>query len=443
VVTAAALRALDAERDNIRSCLSWLSEHDAQAGVSLMMRLSTYWLHRSPFEGASHLRALLKAAPQARDLDSVITLSELLRDVSAGESGSLAEEALEMAVAVGNDRAELRALKILTIIPFYDLDKTTELTARSMAVARKLNDSAEIVSAKIGEAINAEWARDFAKARTLYHEAMGEARAIGDEVRESAAYGDLARLELIAGDYAAAADYARRASEMIRDLGDSIYLGWSLTMLAQAEARLGRIDQAEEALSEAVGLALEATTPWLVLDAAHAAMDVMQRRGLPLLVAKAHAAAANIVEEESQIAAYWELLTTMRADVLAAARAEADPVKFEVAYREALEVPPTAVLVEVREALAAPHSVLRPETVTPRHSRLTPREVEVATLLAQGKSDAEIADLLFISPKTASVHASRIREKLGAESRVEAALMARDLGLGGRSSEAAADALGN
>jgi DNA-binding CsgD family transcriptional regulator len=60
---------------------------------------------------------------------------------------------------------------------------------------------------------------------------------------------------------------------------------------------------------------------------------------------------------------------------------------------------------------------------------LTPREVEVLTLVAAGRSNGQIAQALFISPKTASVHVSNILAKLGVHTRVEAAAIAHRLGL--------------
>ncbi|WP_158581726.1 ATP-binding protein [Actinomadura spongiicola] len=65
----------------------------------------------------------------------------------------------------------------------------------------------------------------------------------------------------------------------------------------------------------------------------------------------------------------------------------------------------------------------------PSGGPLTARESEVLRLLARGRSNKEIAEELFISPKTASVHVSRILAKLGAASRGEAAATARDRGL--------------
>jgi DNA-binding CsgD family transcriptional regulator/tetratricopeptide (TPR) repeat protein len=62
---------------------------------------------------------------------------------------------------------------------------------------------------------------------------------------------------------------------------------------------------------------------------------------------------------------------------------------------------------------------------------LTPREAEVLALVAAGRSNRQIAETLFISPKTASVHVSNILAKLGVAGRVEAAAVAHRLGLDG------------
>ena len=62
---------------------------------------------------------------------------------------------------------------------------------------------------------------------------------------------------------------------------------------------------------------------------------------------------------------------------------------------------------------------------------LTPREREVLDLVAAGRSNADIAGSLFISPKTASVHVSNILAKVGAANRAEAAAIAHAAGLVG------------
>lgn len=62
-------------------------------------------------------------------------------------------------------------------------------------------------------------------------------------------------------------------------------------------------------------------------------------------------------------------------------------------------------------------------------ARLTPREREVLAALGEGHSNAQIAATLFISEPTAKSHVSNVLAKLGAPSRMRAAVIARDAGL--------------
>jgi len=62
---------------------------------------------------------------------------------------------------------------------------------------------------------------------------------------------------------------------------------------------------------------------------------------------------------------------------------------------------------------------------------LTPRELEVVALLAEGLSNADLAARLFISPKTAAVHVSNVLAKLGMASRTEVAAWAIREGVAG------------
>jgi DNA-binding NarL/FixJ family response regulator len=63
------------------------------------------------------------------------------------------------------------------------------------------------------------------------------------------------------------------------------------------------------------------------------------------------------------------------------------------------------------------------------HTALTDREREVLCLVAGGATNRAIGRRLYISPKTASVHVSRILTKLGAATRTEAAALAHASGL--------------
>lgn len=84
-----------------------------------------------------------------------------------------------------------------------------------------------------------------------------------------------------------------------------------------------------------------------------------------------------------------------------------------------VQLSPQAAARLVRE-VRAPES---PET-------LTERETDVLRLLAQGKANKEIAAQLFIGENTVKTHVSSILVKLGVQSRTQAALYARQIGLG-------------
>jgi two-component system, NarL family, response regulator LiaR len=84
-----------------------------------------------------------------------------------------------------------------------------------------------------------------------------------------------------------------------------------------------------------------------------------------------------------------------------------------------VQLSPQAAARLVRE-VRAPES---PETPTER-------ETDVLRLLAQGKANKEIAAALFIGENTVKTHVSSVLVKLGVQSRTQAALYARQIGLG-------------
>jgi DNA-binding NarL/FixJ family response regulator len=76
-------------------------------------------------------------------------------------------------------------------------------------------------------------------------------------------------------------------------------------------------------------------------------------------------------------------------------------------------------------------AAVEPEASASDRLGLTPRELDVLGLVAEGHTNRQIGEQLFISEKTASVHVSRILSKVGAANRGEAAAIARRLGLAG------------
>jgi len=102
-----------------------------------------------------------------------------------------------------------------------------------------------------------------------------------------------------------------------------------------------------------------------------------------------------------------------------------------VAQGEALLGAPIArrVLEQFTQPSPMPVLVSR-EKPSPLFDELTPRELEVLRLIAQGLRNREIARKLVISEKTVSNHVSNIFTKLQVADRVQAIIRAREAGLG-------------
>jgi len=110
------------------------------------------------------------------------------------------------------------------------------------------------------------------------------------------------------------------------------------------------------------------------------------------------------------------------------------------------DVPPEELLFGIRavhsgDAVVAPSTTRRlidrfapmlptgPGQQPPDLSGLTVREGEVLTLIAQGLSNTEIADRLFVSEATVKTHVGRVLAKLGLRDRVQAVVFAYETGL--------------
>ncbi len=140
------------------------------------------------------------------------------------------------------------------------------------------------------------------------------------------------------------------------------------------------------------------------------------------LLAASTAISAALQDRASDVfRAYEEILETAFVSVLVLAwRACFDLVKILLSDAPKRDVLLPWLLDANDGAIARRAGLTVPRTPQRRHG-LSPREQEVCELIAQGRTNEEIARILFISLSTTKVHVKHIFEKLGVRSRVEAA----------------------
>jgi DNA-binding CsgD family transcriptional regulator len=82
-----------------------------------------------------------------------------------------------------------------------------------------------------------------------------------------------------------------------------------------------------------------------------------------------------------------------------------------------------------REVMVSTSAPFAPNEERLREVGITKRELEILELIANGLSNREIADKLFVSENTVKSHSSRLFDKLSAKRRTQAVQIGKDLGL--------------
>ncbi|WP_422773928.1 helix-turn-helix transcriptional regulator [Plantactinospora sp. WMMC1484] len=226
---------------------------------------------------------------------------------------------------------------------------------------------------------------------------------------------------LMAGDVAAAVEAA--GVLLGRRLDTNPRYGWpALAAAARAAVAAGDQDLAERVRSAAAGI-----TARYPAELAYAAQ----------VLATFASGGAAVPGWQAAVAA-WRVggqrypLGRALYSLAEAAATAGDRVQAAAALEEVVAIAGELAAVPLGESaatLARRLGLRAAPGAAPGTDLLTAREREVLRLVAEGHSNSRIAQRLFISPKTASVHVSRIIAKLEVSNRIEAAAVAHRLGL--------------
>jgi DNA-binding CsgD family transcriptional regulator/tetratricopeptide (TPR) repeat protein len=193
---------------------------------------------------------------------------------------------------------------------------------------------------------------------------------------------------------------------------------------------LGRPDEIIEATDAALELAVSRQSTWRVgeLLSWRRRADVRDE----VTVQLSEPFAAQIAGDWREAARQWRQIGCPYEAALALADSdEEEPLRQALAELRRLEAAPAAAITSRRLRALGVRDILRgPRRSTRTNAAgLTAREIEILALLAEGLRNAEIAQRLFVSPRTVEHHVSAILRKLEAGSRGEAVAKAATLGL--------------
>jgi ATP/maltotriose-dependent transcriptional regulator MalT len=275
------------------------------------------------------------------------------------------------------------------------------------------------------------WQRgDFRAMAARAEESLATAQEAGDEGGQAIARVTLGGALLRLGEPDRARLVLTQALERFRALGMRRGTAWALTHLAEVAQVEGDRHRAIELHLGALGVYRELADAWGVGEEVPALAALAAAMGRDEAAARLLGAAERMREatgiapqnrlpDPAQVAA--ELRGRLGERSFAAAWGEGLALSAEQAAAEA-EALAVEILSEARRQAPPPDGPALP-------AGLTEREAEVLRLVAAGLTNAEVADRLFLSPRTVEAHLRRIYDKLGTSSRAAATRFALEHGL--------------
>jgi predicted ATPase/DNA-binding CsgD family transcriptional regulator len=391
---------LEREHDNLRAALRWLLSVDETEDAQRLASLLGYfwWIGGHLAEGRRWLDEAL-----ALDRDGIApsrTAALVWSGVLAYGQGdgtqaeARADDARELARARGEVPFEAFAITLRGLVAWRrgDPEAAARLHREALDLARGVGDA-------------------WITGDLLYHLGMAESER----------------------DPAAAVGPLSESLELLRAAGGLHHLMLAVGALADVYGRLGRLDEARDLFRQGLALGRSGADPITAVWVATFALAFLVERGqadqaLPLL-AGLDAYTASFGYQRTPL----EQVTFDRAAVTA--RAQLGEARAAKAWAAGRPAPPGEIVraaadlfdVAVNADSLVPASASRARRAG--HGLLSAREQEVLALVAQGRSNREIADALVITENTSKYHVTSLLNKLGANTRAEAITRAVALGL--------------
>ncbi|MCW2897242.1 MAG: transcriptional regulator, LuxR family [Actinomycetia bacterium] len=338
------------------------AEPVARAGLDLCRAAGdTFW-------AAAGLNLLSEIAVHTARPDEAETLGrEATAIAEAADDGWNVGWALGIRAAVAGLRGNMR--------------EAAELARASIGVMRSIDHGWGVARAQLGLGDLARLAGDLDGAKHMYADALGYLREIDARPEIARCLAGLGRVALDLGDVEGAREHLAGSLRLSRDIGTHIGMARGLESCAALAAREGAAERAVMLAAAAAGLRATSGLPALPAGRADRYLGVVRRL------------------DEGAAALLW-----------ARGLALSPEAAIDLAIEQALRTPRPG---------GAPG--ITPAPVPPPQGGLTRRELEIAGLIARGRSNKAIAAELVISPATVARHVANIMSKLGFRSRAQIA----------------------
>jgi len=462
---------LEREHDNLRAAMNCLLERgEARESIEIALRLGGalwhFWQDRNHIsEGRKFLEwALVSSegvalAVRAKALWAAGNLAGQLGDFDRGEA--LCQESLALSREVGDTAGVGKAAYHLGVVGWFKGDFTaarsrfeeslasakeagdTSDTARSLwylahiciyqgehTQGRSLAEAGLVLFKELNNKIGiyhmlcllAEehlyFQGDVATAAGLYQECLALAREIG--FGEAEALGALGEISLYQGDMTMARSLLEESVALLQAQEGQVSKAWSLFHLARLSALEGDVTTARALYEECLAIARKVSfinKPYYLEGLA----DVVATQGEPTWAARLWGTAEALRDTMGTIIP--PIYRTDYEHAVAAAQAQLGEKAFAAAWAEGrVMTPEQALVARSPVTLPAPSPAELPSTSPTKSpvvypNDLTAREVEVLRFLAQGLTDAQIAEQLVISSRTVNNHLTSIYSKIQVSSR--------------------------
>jgi predicted ATPase/DNA-binding CsgD family transcriptional regulator len=419
---------LEGEHDNIRAALAWALEGGRiEAGLRIAIALVRFWEIRGYVrEGLAWFERLLGQAGEgiplvvrASGFTFAAFLADFLGDVSS--TTSYARDAVALAEAAGDEGKSILgfALGGLATNARAAGDYQTAFTLMERSV-QLLRDS-PWPSFHLGMAIYVQGELAlrlgyYDTARVMLDESLTLAREAGDSYRIAyilKSFGELAHCEQ---KYAEAQIAYEQSVALLRELGATHDdLAAPLHNLGHACLHLGDVERAQALFTESMAACQAQHNPSGMIAECligFAALAIVH--GSPAAGARLLAAAVAIGAQRAKSS--WVAMRMEYEHYLALARAKLADAEFQAEQTAGRAL-------SLEQAIEYAQNLPLISSATPaigeKTDDLTEREREVAALIAQGKSNGEIAGELVLSKRTVEKHIANILSKLGLTSRAQ------------------------